>query len=62
MVYNVPKDAVSAHGDIQMSLSLLAFIFGLFFSIWHWVFLYGASDEERPWVVLKSDQLTQGEK
>ncbi len=61
MVYNVPKDAVSAHGDIQMSLSLLAFYFWFIFSVFGIGYFYMVHLMKKGPVVLKSDQLTQGE-
>ncbi|EPG6062102.1 TPA: cytochrome ubiquinol oxidase subunit I [Proteus mirabilis] len=55
------KDAVSAHGDIQMSLSLLAFIL-VYFSVFGIGYFYMVHLMKKGPVVLKSDQLTQGEK
>ncbi|HHJ1276953.1 cytochrome ubiquinol oxidase subunit I [Proteus mirabilis] len=55
------KDAVSAHGDIQMSLSLLAFIL-VYFSVFGIGYFYMVYLMKKGPVVLKSDQLTQGEK
>ncbi|HGM9990126.1 TPA: cytochrome ubiquinol oxidase subunit I [Proteus mirabilis] len=55
------KDAVSAHGDIQMSLSLLAFIL-VYFSVFGIRYFYMVHLMKKGPVVLKSDQLTQGEK
>lgn len=55
------KDAVSAHGDIQMSLSLLAFIL-VYFSVLGIGYFYMVHLMKKGPVVLKSDQLTQGEK
>ncbi|HEK3169354.1 TPA: cytochrome ubiquinol oxidase subunit I [Proteus mirabilis] len=55
------KDAVSAHGDIQMSLSLLAFIL-VYFSVFGIGYFYMVHLMKKDPVVLKSDQLTQGEK
>lgn len=54
------KDAVSAHGDIQMSLSLLAFIL-VYFSVFGIGYFYMVHLMKKGPVVLKSDQLTQGE-
>ncbi|MBI6263353.1 MAG: cytochrome ubiquinol oxidase subunit I [Proteus mirabilis] len=55
------KDAVSAHGDIQMSLSLLAFIL-VYFSVFGIGYFYMVHLMKKGPVVLKSGQLTQGEK
>lgn len=55
------KDAVSAHGDIQMSLSLLAFIL-VYFSVFGIGYFYMVHLMKKGPVVLKFDQLTQGEK
>ncbi|HIE5290112.1 TPA: cytochrome ubiquinol oxidase subunit I [Proteus mirabilis] len=55
------KDAVSAHGDIQMSLSLLVFIL-VYFSVFGIGYFYMVHLMKKGPVVLKSDQLTQGEK
>lgn len=55
------KDAVSAHGDIQMNLSLLAFIL-VYFSVFGIGYFYMVHLMKKGPVVLKSDQLTQGEK
>ncbi|MER1748738.1 cytochrome ubiquinol oxidase subunit I [Proteus mirabilis] len=55
------KDAVSAHGDIQMSLSLLAFIL-VYFSVFGIGYFYMVHLMKKGPVVFKSDQLTQGEK
>lgn len=55
------KDAVSAHGDIQMSLSLLAFIL-VYFSVFGIGYFYMVHLMKKGPVVLKSDQLTQGKK
>ncbi len=55
------KDAVSAHGDIQMSLSLLAFIL-VYSSVFGIGYFYMVHLMKKGPVVLKSDQLTQGEK
>ncbi len=55
------KDAVSAHGDIQMSLSLLTFIL-VYFSVFGIGYFYMVHLMKKGPVVLKSDQLTQGEK
>lgn len=55
------KDTVSAHGDIQMSLSLLAFIL-VYFSVFGIGYFYMVHLMKKGPVVLKSDQLTQGEK
>ncbi|HCT7980014.1 TPA: cytochrome ubiquinol oxidase subunit I [Proteus mirabilis] len=51
------KDAVSAHGDIQMSLSLLAFIL-VYFSVFGIGYFYMVHLMKKGPVVLKSDQLT----
>lgn len=55
------KDAVSDHGDIQMSLSLLVFIL-VYFSVFGIGYFYMVHLMKKGPVVLKSDQLTQGEK